>query len=405
MEKYKIITYTIGRASVVCYILNEKIYLSQKEMAKLFNRTISTISKTIKTLEKGNSRFAKTKIVTGNQKTILYGLDYATEIAKTIGDFSIFDFQKWVVETLKQESLNLQNDYKIVRFNQDNAVILDVRVSPSQNTVFLNQDQLAELYDTSKQLISYHIKNILDEEELERATVKEILTVQNEGDRAIARLVTYYNLDMIISIGYRINSKRGITFRRWSSTVLRDYLIKGYAIDNERSLTFKDNYYNLVNQVVSLNNKYTEHDQRINKLEHQFDNSVNEMIIKNGMFFDAMSLLQELCSNANSRIILVDPYADSKALNIFNNKKDDVDVLVVTSSLSKLSKEDVNAFIKQYGAITSIHNDDLHDRYLFIDDKAYHLGTSINYLGKRISQIDELKDTRTIGYLLLRILQ
>ena len=137
-------------------------------------------------------------------------------------------------------SLNKAITYEIVRYN-DGDFSLDVSISPTEETVWLNQNEIAYLFSTNKQSISYHINNIFKDKELEmNQVVKEILTTGNDGK---LYNVLYYNLDMIISIGYRVNSKRGIAFRKWATNILKNYLLKGYAINEKRCLECNSSIY------------------------------------------------------------------------------------------------------------------------------------------------------------------
>ena len=385
MQNHKIIYYQSPYGNVECYIKEGGLYLSQKEMSKLLNKSVKTISRylakrdlTILTNEK---RYAKIQIIKNKNKTLLYSVNYVIEIAEEMGDFSILDFKNWI-DTNNHESID--NQYKIVRFSQDNIEI-DVMIDFDENTVWLTQDDIALLLQTTRPNITMHLTNIYKDEELDiGATCKDFLLVQTEGDRTIKRNVAHYNLDMIISLGFRVNSKAAIAFRKWANKVLKQYMTKGCVVNtNHRNELFLD-------KLLSLDTRTEKLEFRVNKLEEQFDKSIDEMMIKDGEFFDAMSLLQELCSKAERRIIIIDPYADSKVLNILKNKCENIEVLLEISKFSKLSKDDVNTFIKQYGLITVIQNNMFHDRYLFIDEQAYHLGTSINYLANKISQIDEI---------------
>ena len=398
MMDYKIMTYASQYGPVNCYLIDDTIYLAQKEVAKLLNVTDYKISKIIKAFENKGVFVAKMQLINERGSPVLLQTKSIIDIGKELGCFSIIDFENWVEETLHPIDILDRNETKIIRFNQGDLAI-DVRFDFNENTVWLSQDQIATLLDTSRQNITMHLANIYADEELEfGATCKDFLLVQIEGGRSIKRNVSHYNLDMIISLGFRVNSKVAIAFRRWANKVLKSYLTKGCAINlnHDKLLLFTE-------KLLSLDNKTDKIELRVNKLEEQFDKSINELIIQDGQFFDGITLLQKLCSNAKERIILIDGYADSKALNVLKNKDDKVDALIITSNHSKLSKNDVDAFIKQYGLITVIQSDEFHDRYLFVDEKGYHLGTSINYLGNKISQIDELRDQKTIDYLLSRV--
>jgi hypothetical protein len=133
----------------------------------------------------------------------------------------------------KEEGLSMAKKHELVKF-KDGGLVLDVDVSPDQETVWLSQRQMSELFGVSTDNIGLHIKNVLKAKELDSSTAEESSVVQNEGGRKVRRTIKIYNLDMIISVGYRVNSKRGITFRRWATAVLKDYLIKGYSVNQHQ---------------------------------------------------------------------------------------------------------------------------------------------------------------------------
>ena len=177
---------------------------------------------------------------------------------------------------------------------------------------------------------------------------------------------------------------------------MKEYLLKGYVINENRTLITNENYVNLINKVDYI-------DSRLKYIESN-EQYYNEKLIVDGELFDAIAYLEELVSKSKSIILLVDPYVDSKALNILKNSNDKVSLKIITSSKSKLSKTDINSFIKQYNKKIDISIDDsFHDRYLFIDNKIFHLGASINYIGKKISQIDEVNDEGIKDYLRKRV--
>ena len=166
------------------------------------------------------------------------------------------------------------NKYEIVKFNND-SVEVDVTVSPLEETVWLTQEQMALLFNVNVPAINKHIRNIIFENELEESsTISKMEIVRYEGNRRIKRNINIYNLDMIISVGYRVNSVEGIKFRKWANKVLKEYLLQGYVISKERSLVTNENYVRLINKVKSLDERYTTnvHDRYIiidqNKIYH-----------------------------------------------------------------------------------------------------------------------------------------
>ena len=288
--------------------------------------------------------------------------------------------------------------YEVIKF-KDNEFEMDVNVSPNEETVWLTQEQIVLLFLTTKQNVSFHINNIIDSNELDvNSTVKEILTVRIEGKRKITRKIKYYNLDMIISIGYRVNSKRGILFRKWANQVLKQYLLNGYVINENRVVVSNENYIELRNEVASINN-------RLIKIENKvFDNYDKNSILFNGQFYDAYTLIQSIFDKANKEIIIIDNYVDRSILDRLVNKNKDVKVTIYThKDKSKLLNKDIEMFNKQYGNLIIKYTNRVHDRYIIIDNKKlYHLGASIKDLGKKIFSISE-SPNELIDELLIRI--
>ena len=285
------------------------------------------------------------------------------------------------------------NEYEIIEFKNDN-IELSINVSPKEDTVWLTQKQMSILFDTSVDNISLHIKNIFKDLELDDSVVEESSVTASDGKKYKTKI---YNLDMVLAVGYRAKSKNAILFRKWANSILKEYLLKGYVINGNRTLITNENYINLINKVDSI-------DSRLKIIENNEQYYNTEKLIVDGELFDAVAYLEGLVSKTMSFIFLVDPYIDAKALNILKNTKDNIRINIITSSKSKLSKIDINSFIKQYNKNIVINIDDsFHDRYLLIDDKIFHLGASINYIGKKISQINEVKDEDIKDYLRKRV--
>ena len=197
----------------------------------------------------------------------------------------------YIKHKLTKESSVESSKYEVVKF-VDNGFELEVNVSPAEETVWLTQEQLALFFSTTKQNISLHIANILKDEELDKRTVKKYLTVQNEGGRQIRRNINVYNLDMIISVGFRLKSKRGIIFRRWANSVLKQYLLRGYAIDSSRVLVTQENFLNLVNVVNRIDGRVSALEAKPNEYENKviFDGQVWDAVFAIGKINDCECL-------------------------------------------------------------------------------------------------------------------
>lgn len=285
--------------------------------------------------------------------------------------------------------------YEIIKFENDN-VELEVNVSPEEETVWLSLNEMCLLFGRDKSVISRHIKNIFKEGELdENRVVAKNATTASDGKTYD---VVYYNLDVIISVGYRVKSQNGVVFRKWANSVLKEYLLRGYAINEGRTLVTKDNYLNLVNRVDSI-------DKRVNTIEtaekHRF---VEDVLLLDNQMFDAIVLITKMIETAHKSIILIDSYVDAISLSFFKNKNKDLDLIIVTSSRANIGRREVASFIERYGNLEIKIDDKCHDRYLIIDNELfYHLGCSINYIGKRLSQITLVKDEYIVDALKKRI--
>lgn len=241
------------------------------------------------------------------------------------------------------------------------------------------------LFQRDRSVITRHIANIYKEGEVEKTTSCAKNAHEINGQ---IHYTEYYNLDVIISVGYRVKSKNGVIFRRWANTILKEYLLKGYVINEKRTLITNENYINLINKVESI-------DKRLTLLETT--NLEKEKIFFDGEMFDAKAFISDLISNANVSIILIDAYADIKALDFLKHKKQGVTLSIYHSSKAKLSKKDILDFNSQYGLCAVYVNDKFHDRFLVIDDKdLYHLGASLNYAGKRVFALTKMEDEKIL---------
>ncbi|MBO4622877.1 MAG: virulence RhuM family protein [Bacilli bacterium] len=291
-----------------------------------------------------------------------------------------------------------EKNYEIVKF-KDEGLELDVRVSPDEDTIWLRPEEMALLFDVNRPAIIKHIANIIKEKELDNSTCSILEQVQKEGNRTVTRNVKIYNLDMIISVGYRVKSKRGIIFRRWANSTLKQYLLNGYAINENRVVVSNENYIELRNEVVSINDRLLKIEDKVFDKEYGLDK-----LFFNGQFYDAYTLIQSIFEKAKEEIIIIDNYIDRSILDRLVFKKKDIKVIIYTNiNTSKIKDIDINTFNKQYNNLKIINTFKVHDRFIIIDKyKLYHLGASIKDLGKKIFSINEL-DKELIDILLTKI--
>ena len=390
---------------VVVTPLDETVWLSISDMAILFGRDRSTIGKHVKSIlaEKSEessvwARFARTGSDGKRYDVACYKLDVVVAVGDRIKSRNTQPFCSWcqrLFPAVCQGQVN--NEPNLIRFH-DGDISLDVKVAPEEDTVYLSQYQIACLFDTTQPNISMHIKSIVEEGELSlEETYQEFLLVQNEGEKQVSRMVGHYNLDMILSIGYRVKSKAAVSFRKWANSVLKEYLLKGHAIDERRTMVTPENYIGLIRRVDSM-------DERLARLEKDQNYFFKDQVIFEDHLFDALALIDSLIGKAVSSIVLVDPYCDVKTLNCFKGKPRGTELKIITSSKARVSKTDIAWFNREYANLTVVYDGNYHDRYLIIDGTYfYHLGASVNYLGKRFSQITLIQDEDIKGILRNRI--
>ena len=286
----------------------------------------------------------------------------------------------------------MKGGYELVRFEQ-NGLTLDVNVSPTEDTVWLSKEQIGLLFGRDRSVISRHINNIYEDGELSRnsSCAKNAHEVNGQ-----THYTEFFNLDVIISIGYRVKSKNGVAFRKWALNVLKEYLLRGYVLDGDRTLVTNENYINLINKVENI-------DMRLARIESKYGTEL-EKIFFDGEYLDARVFIKELLFKAMTSIAIVDSYADAKTLNYLSTKRDGVSVLLVVSSRAKMTQDDVEAFNRQYGGLTVKNDDSFHDRFILLDGAIlYHLGASLNYAGKRTFAIARLNDERLVTSISQRI--
>lgn len=261
-------------------------------------------------------------------------------------------------------------DEIIIYQADETSTRLEVRLE--EETVWLNRQQVSTLFERDVKTIGKHINNIFEEGELDKSsTVANFATVQNEGGRKVERHIEYYNLDVIISIGYRVKSKRGTQFRIWANKVLKDYLLKGYAV-NQR-------FERLENDVHNIKSK-------LGEIDFQIKTSLppKEGIYFDGQIFDAYVFANDLIRNAKKTIILIDNYIDDSVLLMLSKRNKTVKTIIYTSNLTKEIRLDLKKCNSQYPDIEIRMFNKSHDRFLIIDNKdVYHIGASLKDLGKK----------------------
>ena len=273
----------------------------------------------------------------------------------------------------------MKNEIILYRPNEA-AEHIEVRLE--NDTVWLNQAQMAMLFGQTKQNISLHINNCFKEGELERlSTVKESLIVRLEGHRNITRKVEFYNLDVIISVGYRVKSKQGTQFRIWATSILREYLLKGYAI-NQRVDRIENNLENLSKEVSKIS------------LQLKTNELPTQGVFFDGQIFDAYELMSRIIRSATREIILIDNYIDESVLAHLSKRTANVKAIIYTKSISRVLQLDLERHNSQYPPIQIRELCESHDRFIIIDrNELYHIGASLKDLGKKWFAFSKLDGT------------
>ncbi|HIQ46069.1 MAG TPA: DNA-binding protein [Sulfurovum sp.] len=256
---------------------------------------------------------------------------------------------------------------------------IELEISMKNETIWLSQKQIAELFEVTIPNINMHIKAIFKEKELEKyATIQKFLIVQKEGNREVSRNVEHYNLDMILSVGYRVNSNKATKFRQWATKVLTQYIHSGYAINSEKITNERFKELELDVSVLK---------QKVNKIDSLvIDNTLDtkQGVFFNGQIFDAYVFMSGLIKEAKNSITLIDNYIDETTLVHLSSKSaKDVKIVILTKRIGKATKLDLKKHSEQYGNIEVKELQHSHDRFLLIDEKIYHLGASLKDLGKK----------------------
>ena len=257
----------------------------------------------------------------------------------------------------------MEAENEIILYQPDSTIKLEVRLE--NETVWLTQAQMTELFQTTRNNITLHIRNIFKEGELDENSVcKESLHTAADGKKYKTK---FYSLDVIISVGYRVKSIRGTQFRIWANNVLKEYLMKGYAVSK----------------------RFERLEYRVAKTEEKIDLLVktslpSQGIFYDGQFFDAYALVCDLIQSAKKRIVVIDNYADYSVLRQLDKRAKGVSATVYTPKYNEVIKDDIKRHNAQYSRIELKFFQRAHDRFLIIDDDVYLIGASLKDMGKRI---------------------
>lgn len=275
--------------------------------------------------------------------------------------------------------LPVKNDFEIVLYQPDNSINIEALLE--NDTIWLTLDNLSELYQRNKSTISRHINNIFSEGELKRELVVAFFATTTQHGAIAGKTQTheviYYNLDVIIAVGYRVKSQRGQDFRKWANVIIKNHILRANSINVRVNKVEEEIFY--------LKKKTDELDTIIKgKLPP------TEGIFCDGQIFDAYVFVTNLIKKANNDIVLIDNYIDETVLTMLDNRNHGVSATIYTAHISQKLKLALEKHNSQYSPIIIKHSNRSHDRFLIIDDEVYHIGASLKDLGKRMFAFTKL---------------
>ena len=270
---------------------------------------------------------------------------------------------------------------EIVVYQPDEITRLEVRVN--NDTIWLTQTQIAQLFGVGQPAISKHLKNIFSSGELEITAVHSILEYTAADGKTYK--TGFYNLDAILSVGYRVNSRQATRFRQWANTVLKEYLIKGLSFNARLLQLSADIDRRLTTHAIKLNEHKCQLKEQSKKIEFFIQSSLppKQGIFFDGQIYDAYSFVAELVRSAKRMIVLIDNYIDDTVLTLLSKRADGVEAVVYTGKISKQLQMDIDKHNAQYPPVEVRTFSKAHDRFLIIDEKVYLVGASIKDLGKK----------------------
>ena len=272
---------------------------------------------------------------------------------------------------------------EIVLYQPNEQFQLEVQLK--DETVWLTQDQIAILFGTQRPAITKHLNNIYNSGELDfEGTCSILERMGNDGKQRYQ--TKYYNLDAILSVGYRVNSKNATLFRRWATKILKEYMLRGYAV-NQRLL-------NIENQLVSQQKQLAQHQEQIDFFVRTSLPPV-EGIFYDGQIFDAYNFVSDRIREAKTRIVLIDNYVDDSVLKMLDKRAKGVSAKIYTKYFTPQLSLDFDKHNAQYEPIEVEQFDRSHDRFLCIDETVYHIGASLKDLGKKWFAFSRMEQTTT----------
>lgn len=281
----------------------------------------------------------------------------------------------------KNLSLIPTNKGEIVLYQPDDQLTLEVKLE--HESVWLTQQQMSILFDVKENNITYHIQSVYKTHELEpEATTQKIRVVRKEGNRHVNRQIDFYNLDMIISVGYRVNSANATQFRRWATSVLKEYMLKGYAV-NQRLIAMEER---IDRRLAQHENILQEHQEKIDFFVRTNLPPV-EQVFFDGEFFEARVLLEKLIKSAQQRVVVIDAYIDAASFEMLDVRNKGVKADIYSGKDLTAIKEAHNATASVEPIETHLWSKPSHDRWLIIDDYLYHCGHSLKDMGRKLSAI------------------
>lgn len=275
----------------------------------------------------------------------------------------------------------MEKSNEIIVYRPDSTLSLEVRVE--DETVWLNRNQIAILFDRDVKTIGKHISNALKEELAGVSVIAKFATTASDGK---TYQVEYYNIEMITSIGYRVKSQRGIQFRVWANKILKDYLLRGYSV-NQRLLYMESR----------IDHRLAEYDCQLKELSDKVDFFLHttlppkEGVLFDGQIFDAYVFVCDLIRRAKKRIILIDNYVDETVLTLLDKRADGVNATIYTKRPDRMLRLDIRRHNDQYSQIDIRITSNIHDRFMVIDDILYHIGASIKDLGKKLFAFSKME--------------